>query len=125
MAMVHGPSPSAFSHQPLTASETQAAQDVLAALYHLFTIDPDVAGAGEDIDVRARFPRGAGLAAVGIAEGEVDAGHLLVLQQHADHVAQRQVGAEGELADAVAVLVGVAVLPEFLLEIFSYALRGI
>mgnify|MGYP003693577447 CR=1 FL=1 len=31
------------------------------------------------------FHGGAGLAAVGIAEGEVDAGDLLVLQQDADH----------------------------------------
>src|SRR3954468_16323939 len=79
--------------------------------------------AREGTDVRARFRRRAGLAAIGIAEGEVDARHLLVLQQHADHVAQRQVGAERKLADAIAMLVGVAVLPEFLLEILSHAVR--
>ena len=71
----------------------------------------------------ARLPGRAGLAAVGIAEGEVDAGDLLVLQQHADHVLERDVGAEGELADAVAVLVGVAVVPELLLEILTVAVR--
>ena len=71
-----------------------------------------------------RFPVGAGLAAVGIAEREVDAGDLLVLQQDADHVAEREVGAEGQLADAVAVLVGVAVAPELLLQLLALALRA-
>ena len=64
-----------------------------------------------------RLPVGVRLAAVGIAEREVHAGHLLVLQQDADHLAQAEVGAERQLADAVAVLVGVAVVPEVVLEI--------
>ena len=57
----------------------------------------------------------------GIAEREVDAGDFLVLQQDADHLAEPEVGAERELADAVAVLVGVAVAPEVALEIGALA----
>ena len=63
------------------------------------------------------------LAAVGIAEREVDAGDLLVLQQDADHLAEAEVGAERELADAIAVGVGVAVVPEVALEIGAIAAR--
>src|SRR5205823_14399748 len=37
---------------------------------------------------------------------------------------ERDVGAEGELADAVAVLVGVAVRPELALEVAARAARG-
>jgi len=51
----------------------------------------------------------------------VDTGDLLVLQQDADHVGKREVGAERELADAVAVLVGVAVSVELALEIPALA----
>ena len=53
----------------------------------------------------------------GIAEGEVHAGDLFVLEQDADHLAQPEVGAERQLADPIAVAVGVAVGPEVLLEI--------
>ena len=70
------------------------------------------------------FQVGAGLAAVGIAERDVHARHFFVLQQDADHVAEREVGAEGELADAIAVLVGVAVVPELPLELLPLAVRG-
>ena len=61
--------------------------------------------------MRARRPVGARLAAVRIAERDMHARDLFVLQQDADHVAQAEVGAERQFADAVAVLVGVAVAP--------------
>ena len=77
--------------------------------------------AREHVDVRARLPVGVRLAAVGIAEREVHARHLLVLQQDADHVAETEVGAERELADAIAVGVGVAVVPEILLQVLALA----
>ena len=87
----------------------------------LVVVDPDVAVAGEDVDVRFGFPVGVGLAAVGIAESDVDAGKFFVLKKDADHFGEAEVGAEGEFADAVAIFVGVAVIPEFLLEIFAIA----
>src|SRR6266404_7568663 len=63
-----------------------------------------------------------GLVAVGIAEGNVDAREFFVLEKDADHFRKSEVSAEGELADAVAVFVGVTVAPEFFFEIFALAL---
>ena len=54
---------------------------------------------------------GAGLAAVGITEGEVNAGLSRPAAARQSY-RQRDVGAERELADAVAERVGVAVVPE-------------
>ena len=68
--------------------------------------------AADDVDVGGGIPVGAGVRAVGIAERDVDAGIFLVLQDLADDMLQVDVGADGEFADAVAVLVGVGVLPE-------------
>src|SRR5579859_3518776 len=62
-----------------------------------------------------------GLVAVGIAEGDVYAGKFFVLQKIADHLRKPEVGAEGEFADAVAVFVGVAIIPEFLLQVLALA----
>ena len=57
-------------------------------------------------------PGGAGVFAVGIAEGDVDAGKFFVLQDVADDALDADVGADGEFADAVGVFVGVGVGPE-------------
>src|SRR5260370_7042018 len=62
-----------------------------------------------------------GLAAVGIAECNVHAGEFFVLQQDADHPRKPEVGAERQLADTVAVLVGVAITPEFVFQILARA----
>src|SRR5215467_14995210 len=62
------------------------------------------------------------LAAVGIAKGDVDTGKLFVLKQDADHFGQSKIGSEGQLADAVAVFVGVAIVPEFLPQVLALAL---
>ena len=110
--------------QPRTSRRKPNVHQIPALADHLRVVDPDVAVARQDVDVRARFPVGAGLAAVGVAEREVDARDLLVLQQDADHLAEREVGAERQLADAVAVLVGVAVVPELALEILALAVRA-
>ena len=73
--------------------------------------------------MRPRLPGRPGLAAVRITEREVDAGHLFILQQDADHRIERDVGAERELADAVAVLIGVAVRPELALQVGAIGTR--
>src|ERR1700676_1445798 len=62
-----------------------------------------------------------GLVAVGIAEGDVHAGKFFVLQKVADHLREPEVGAESQLADAVAIFVGMAIVPEFLLEVLALA----
>src|ERR1700688_3574117 len=61
------------------------------------------------------------LVAIRITEGDVHAGKFFVLKKIADHLGEAQVGAEGQLADAVAVFVGVAIVPEFLVEILALA----
>src|SRR5579863_2902159 len=61
------------------------------------------------------------LVAVGIAEGDVHARKFLVLKKIADHLREAEVGAESELADAVAIFVGVAIIPEFLLQVLALA----
>src|SRR5207248_8929772 len=63
------------------------------------------------------------LASIRIAEGEVHTGNLLVLQQVSDHLVKGDVRPEGELADTVAVFVGVAVVPELLLEVGARAMH--
>jgi hypothetical protein len=52
---------------------------------YLIVVDPDVAVTSEDVYVRFRFPVGVGLAAVGVAKGDVDAGKFFVLQKDANH----------------------------------------
>ena len=59
--------------------------------------------------------------AVGIAESDMNAGELLVLQNIADHPLHAQVGADGELAHAVGVFVGVRIGPEILFELLIHA----
>src|SRR6266851_2503703 len=62
------------------------------------------------------LPWGSGVGAVGVAEGYVDAGEFFVLEDVADDALDADVGADGELADAVGVFVGVGVGPEVALE---------
>src|SRR5262249_13835586 len=75
-------------------------------------IDPDIEIAPHDVDVGRRIPVRTRVRAVRIAERDVYAGNLFVLENIADHVVNRDVGADGEFAYAVAVVVGVAVAPE-------------
>ena len=82
-----------------------------------FGFEPDVEAEADDIDVGAGAPGSAGVFAVGIAEGDVDAGKFLVLEDVADDAVDADVGADGEFADAVGVLVGVGVGPEVVLEL--------
>src|SRR5438477_6447338 len=90
-------------------------------LHDLQAIDPDVEFASDHVDMRARVPLRASVLAIGIAEGDVNAGELLILQDVADHVFQFDVGADGELAHAIAILVSVGVFPEILLELLVFA----
>src|ERR1035438_5897607 len=83
-----------------------------SAAHDLAAVDPDVEIAAHDVDVGRRVPVRAGVRAVRIAERDVNAGDFLVLENVADDVMDGDVGADGEFAHAVAVLVGVAVAPE-------------
>ena len=77
-----------------------------------FRLEPDVEAEADYVDVGAGAPGRAGVLAVGIAEGDVDAGEFFVLKDVADDALDAEVGADGELADAVGVFVGVGVGPE-------------
>ena len=81
-------------------------------LFARFRLEPDVEAEPDHVDVRAGAPGRAGVLAVGIAEGDVNAGEFLVLEDVADDALDADVGADGEFADAVGVLVGVGVGPE-------------
>ena len=61
------------------------------------------------------------MGAVGVSEGNVDAGEFFVLEDVADDALDSDVGADGELAYAVGVFVGVCVGPEVALEGFVLA----
>src|SRR4029079_2412746 len=82
--------------------------------HNLAAVDPDIELPADHVDMGGGIPVRAGVGRVRIAERNVNSGNLLVLQNIADHVPHRDVGADGELAHAIAVLVGVAVLPEFI-----------
>ena len=77
--------------------------------HHLFAVEPDVEVATDAVDVRFRFPIGAGVFGVGMAESDMDAGDFFVLKNIADDAIAGGVGADGEFADAIAIFVGAGV----------------
>src|SRR5260370_27866659 len=87
-------------------------------MHDLAPVNPDIELAANHVDVSGRVPVGAGVRAVRIAERNMDARDLLILENVADHIANGNVGADGEFANAVAVFIGVAVIPELLLQGF-------
>src|SRR5439155_13550868 len=62
-------------------SQPESIQQISASLDHRLIVDPHIAVAREDVDVRPRRPRGVRLVPVRVAEREVHARYLLVLQQ--------------------------------------------
>src|ERR1035441_1843357 len=90
----------------LNFRRSEGIKEKRSAAHDLPAVDPDVELAPHDVDMGGRVPIGAGVGAVGIAEGDVDAGDFFVLQDVADDIPHTDVGADGELADAVAHLVG-------------------
>ena len=81
-----------------------------SGLHYLMVVDPDIELSPYHIDVRGRVPVGAGVRGIRIAKSDVDAGDLLVLQNIADHVPHRDIGADCEFTNAIAVFIGVAVV---------------
>ncbi len=110
-----------LSHSAVACTTRLSFQQKLPIAHDLRVVHPDIEIPADDVDVGGRIPLRAGVRAVRIAEGDVDAGIFFVLQNLADHVVELDVGADGELADAVAVLVGVGVAPEIL---FQFAVGG-
>src|ERR1039458_8510597 len=100
----------------LNRCRSEGIKEKSSAAHDLPAVDPDIELPPHHVDMSGGVPIGAGMRAVGIAEGDVDSRDLLVLQNIADHVVHADVGADGELAHAVAEFVGVAVVPEFALQ---------
>src|ERR1700722_11492797 len=84
-------------------------------LLALRAFEPDVEIETDYIDVGGRTPLGAGVLAIWIAEGDVDAGELFILQDVADHMCDADVSADRELAHTVGVFVAMGVFPEIVL----------
>src|SRR4030088_1455468 len=105
------------------SGNSEVVESIATLIDHLVFINPNIALASQDIDMRLGHPVRVRLTAIGIAEGQMYAGKFFVLQQHANHARQSQICAEGQFTDAVAVLIGVAIFPEFLLQILARALR--
>src|SRR5207302_7504609 len=78
----------------------------LSTLHDLFIVEPNVEIATDAVDMRLRRPICAGVVRVRMPKSDVNAGNFFVLQNIADHVRASSVGADGEFADPVAVLVG-------------------
>lgn len=89
-----------------------------------FVFEPDVEAEADDVDVSAGAPGCAGVFAVGIAEGDVDAGKFFVLQNIADDAGDANVGADGELTDAIRIFVSVGVGPKIPLKLLVGAGAG-
>src|SRR5580700_11287880 len=101
---------------PLGHTLKSALQNEFAGAHDLAVVGPDIEFATNHVDMRGTPPGGARVRAIGVAERDVYARDFFVLQNIADHVAHSDVRANGEFADAVAVLVGMGIAPEFVFE---------
>ena len=64
----------------MSSGQSEVIQLVVAFGDDLIIVDPDVAVAREDVDMCFGFPVGVGLAAVRVAESDVDAREFFVLK---------------------------------------------
>src|SRR5258706_1207453 len=91
----------------------------LSIPHDLLVIHPDVELPSHYIDMGRRIPLRAGMRAIRISERNMHSRILFILQNLPNHFLQINVRADGKLAHAVAVLVGVSVLPEV---VFQFAI---
>src|SRR3954452_22670821 len=87
------------------ASWSSRSDQELPVRHHLVFIEPDVEVSADAIDVRLGNPVLTRVLRVGMTEGDVNAGNFFVLENVADHVRAGRVGADRELAHAVAVFI--------------------
>src|SRR5207245_4441505 len=81
----------------------------------------DVEIAANAVDVGFRSPVSASVIRVRMSEGNVNAGNFFVLQNISDHVGTSGVGADGEFAHPIAVLVGRSISAKFFQQLFVFA----
>src|SRR5450631_4021646 len=82
-----------------------------------FGFQPDVKTQSNDINVCSRTPRCAGVFAIGIAEGDMDAWKFFVLQDIAYHSFHAEIGADRELSDAIRVFICVGIIPKIFFKL--------
>ena len=92
-----------------SAPRSLGVEDEPAGAHQWPAVYVDVAVGRDGVDVDAGAPGCAGLVGVGVAEGDVYAGILLVLEQIADQPGQRGVGTYGELSHPPAIFRAVEV----------------
>ena len=81
----------------------------------------DIEAEADNVYVGAGTPGGASVFAVGIAEGDVDAGEFFVLQDVANDAIDADVGANSEFSYSIGVFVGVGIGPKIALKGFVLA----
>ena len=97
----------------LISSITAALYQKLPLTHHLLTVEPDIEIAADAVDVRFGDPVCPGVLGVRMAKGDVDARNFFVLQNMADDAGAGGVRANGELADAITVLIGAGLGAKF------------
>jgi hypothetical protein len=96
----------------------------LTASHHLFAIEPDIEITADAVDVGLRNPVRAGVLGVRVTKSDVDAGNFFILQNVANDMRARRVGANGKFADTVAVFVSAGVGAKFLAQILVLRFQG-
>ncbi len=95
----------------------------LPLAHDLLVVHPDIKLPTDDINMRGRIPIRAGVCTIRIPKCNMHSGILLVLQNLANHFFQIDVRPNGKLADAIAVLVGMGVLPEIIFQLAIFGVR--
>src|ERR1700693_3632567 len=98
--------PSAFSDPPRLRLHQE-----LPIPHNLLFIHPDIKLPPHHIDMRRRIPLRARMRSVRISKRNMHARIFLILQNLPDHIFQIDVRSNGKLTHAIAVFIGVRVLP--------------
>src|SRR5438874_13594878 len=104
------------SRRPRTSAIISALYHELAASHDLFAIEPDVEIAADAVDVCFGNPVGAGVLGVGMTKSDVHARNFFILQNVANDMCARCVGADCEFAHAIDVLAGAGVGANFIAQ---------
>src|SRR5882724_8602607 len=94
------------SRRPRTSAIIAALYHELAASHDLLAIKPDVEITADTIDMCFGHPVCASVLGVGMTKSDVHAGNFFILQNVSNDMCARCVGADGEFAHSIAVLVG-------------------
>src|SRR4029077_6397449 len=88
----------------------------LSIAHDLLVVQPDIKLPSHDVNIGRRIPLCPGMRSIRVSKRNMHSGILLILQNLSDHVLQINIRPDGELPNAVAVLVGVWIPPEICLQ---------